>query len=781
MDYTAGVYQVHSLAIREASRLGHPLVEEEHELLGICGLSAAGGKASEVRDDPRSGEIESEAQALRSLFDHLKVEPSRLREAVIRCMERSVNVLPHGGVYHRSDKCKDAFTRAGEMVGEGGVANTLHLLAAILENPSPVVSRALREAGLDGIIMFREVADFLRSGREELRALYRTARSTEYIDRYGWDLVREAARTGLVKMLGRREELLQLERALLNVKKNPVLVGEVGVGKDTLVKALANRIAHREVPSELRGLRIVKISVNELLKGEEIRPGRLLERLMKMVVEARENRRVIFYLDDVNLLMGSDLAINRDIANILLPAVLNNEIRCILTTDNAGYSKHLAGNPRLSGKFIRIDVPEPSEEVTMQILSQVREDLEREYPVRISDDALQAAVRLCSQYDARVCLPEKAIDLLHEACAMARLPTLTVKHKVDTIFTTRWAMSCREPQARDVTVDGRTVRDVVVRRTGLPPEVVSRQASMDDRPMLEDLEEFLKERIVGQDPAIESICNRIVASYAGLSERKGPLAVFLFLGPTGVGKTETARLIAERLFGTQDYMLRIDMSEYMEPHSVARLIGSPPGYVGYEEEGALTGWLRGRPHSVILLDEIEKAHPKVFDLFLQVFDSGRITDARGNTSDARHTIIIMTSNLMPEVHEEGRDLPGEEMLRQELEKNFRREFLNRVDRVVVFKPLGMEDVKRMLRPVLDGLARNLLEKYSLTMEVEEEALEYLARAGYDQRYGARELRRTVEKLLEEPLSRKLLSGEFASCRGCRLVVREGELAILPLA
>lgn len=780
MDYTAGVYQVHSLAIREASRLGHPFVEEEHELLGICGLGAGLGKESAAKDDQRSIEIEAEARALKSLFDHLGVEPSRLREAVIRCMEYPGNRPPHGGVYHRSERCKEAFARAGEMVGEGAAANVLHLMAAILEDPGPVVSRALQETGLDKVTAFREVAGFLRSGREELGGVYRTAGSTEYIDRYGRDLVKEAAEAGPVRIVGRREELLQLERALLNVKKNPVLVGEEGVGKDTLVKALASRIAHREVPSELRRLRIVKIAVNDLLKGEEIRPGRLLERLMRMIVEARESRRVIFYLDDVNLLMGGELAINRDIANVLLPAVLNNEIRCILTADNAGYTKHLAGNPRLSGRFTRIDVPEPSEEVTLQILSQVREDLEREYPVRISDDALQAAVRLSYQYDAKVCLPEKAIDLLHEACAMARLPTLTVKHKVDTIFTTRWDMYYREPQARDLVVDGRTVRDVVANRTGLPPEVVSRQACMDDRPMLDDLEEFLKERIVGQDRAIEIVCSRIITSYAGLSERKGPLAVFLFLGPTGVGKTETARLIAERLFGSQDYLLRIDMSEYMEPHSVARLIGSPPGYVGYEEEGALTGWLRGRPHSVILLDEIEKAHPKVFDLFLQVFDSGRITDAKGKTSDARRTIIIMTSNLLPEAGGGEGSLTGEEEIRQELERNFRREFLNRVDRVVVFRPLGLEDVKRMVRPILEGLARNLQEKYSLAMEVDEEALEYLARAGYDQRYGARELRRTVEKLLEEPLSRKLLSGELGSCRGCRLAVRGEELAILPV-
>ncbi len=780
MDYTNGVYYVHALAIREASALGHEYVEAAHELLGICGLAQQGLGSCFAPGNWDEAALSAEAESLRRFFGRLGLDVALLRDALKRRMGRGDAEPKPMRLFHRSEECKRIFARAVELAGDESPANCLHLLAATMENPAPVIDGACRDVGNDSREVFLRLAGMLRSGEEALGSGRSERMSLEYLERFGIDLTGKVDAPDEVEIVDRRNELLQLERALLNPRKNPALVGEVGVGKDTLVRAMASRIARREVPAELREARIFKLAVHNLLRGEEIRPGRLLERLMRMVVEARGNRRVFLYLDDVNLLTGGGLAINRDVANVLLPAVMNNEVRCILATDTEGYSRNISGNPRLSGLFNKIAVEEPGEDVVLEILRRTRKSLEEEYPVRITEDALLMATRLSGCLDTGVALPEKAIDLLHEACAVVRLPTLSSKHKVDTLFATRWELPAMNDVSR-LTVDGETVKEVVAGRTGLPSEVVARQASPGEGLRLEGLEDFLRSRIVGQDHALESICSRIISSYAGLSERKGPLSVFLFLGPTGVGKTETARLLAEKLFGAQDFLLRIDMSEYMESHAVAKLIGSPPGYVGYEEEGALTGWLRSRPHSVVLLDEIEKAHPKVFDLFLQVFDGGRITDAKGRTSDARNAVFVMTSNLVVLREGEKESQLEEEVVRLRLERHFRREFLNRIDRVVLYRRLDLEDVKRMIESILADLEANLAAKYGLELRMDEEVLDLLARRGYDPRYGARELRRTVQRLLEEPLSRKLMGSEFVNHKACRLSVRGEELEIRPEA
>lgn len=780
MDYTSGVYYVHSLAIREASHRGHRFVEVAHEILGMCKLVEGSIANSGMADRQKEKEIMVEAEALRVAFGRLGLNPSRFREGIERRMGREKGNPPPGGLYHRSEHCKRIFKRSRELAGDERPASCLHLLAAALENPAPLVEEVCRETGMDSHKMYQRLMGLLESGDEELAILKPSRTRTEYLDRYGIDLVEEARRYKADYLVDRKEELLSLERSLLNPRWNPALVGEVGVGKETLVRAVAGRIARREVSDELRGARIIRLTTSNLLKGEEIRPGRLLERLMRMVVEARENRNIFLYLDDVNLLVGSGLAINRDVANVLLPAVMNGEVRCILATDPTAYHKYVAENPRLASRFIRIEVNEPGDGIVLEILKRAKRSLEEEYPVRITEDALEMVVRLSRHVFTGVALPERAIDLLHEACALVRLPTLSSKHKVDTVFTTRWELPAPVKDIR-LTVDVDTIKEVVANKTGLPSEVVTTQAVPGEHLRLEDLETFLKSKIVGQDKALENISSRIISSYTGLMERKGPLAVFLFLGPTGVGKTETARLIAERLFGVRDYLLRIDMSEYMEAHAVARLIGSPPGYVGYEEEGALTGWLRTKPHSVVLLDEIEKAHPKVFDLFLQVFDSGRITDARGRTSDARNSVFVMTSNLEIGEEEAEAESLGEEEVRVRLERHFRREFLNRIDRVVVFRRLDLDDVKNIIRPILESMRDNLKTKYGLEMRWGDEALEFLAQKGYDQRYGARELRRTLQRMLEEPLSRMLIADKFKGCRGCRLAVQEQRLEMVPEA
>lgn len=777
MDYSYGLYYAHKLAISEAAFLRHEYVDEEHEVIGILAMSLGEyGKDTARWDEERKSAVELESGAVKVFLESRGISPGELKERMRGSLDVGECIKPEDGVYHRSERCRDLFARAEELAEGNATLSCLHLLAAFLERPSRPAAVVFEDTGMDVQQIREDLADFLRSKPQELGFLRRRRGKTEYIDRYGRDITREARTGGLGTIVGREEELLKLERALLNVKKNAILVGESGVGKNTIVEGLVERIIRVRGATELSSVRVVKLSIQELLKGEEVKPGRLLERLMKMIVEARENRNIVFYIDDIQLLLGdSGSSIGREISNILMPALLNGDIRCILTADTAGYVQYIKDDPRLLSKFLKIDVNEPSREESLEIIDLTRVELEQEYPVKITRDALEAAVDLSAYFEVSLCLPEKAVDLLHEACAQVRLPGLSRAHNVDTLYSMRWDAEMGNLRPLDTyVIDKDVIAAVVADRTGLPLEIITQQLGGSGIQPLNDLEEFLKERIVGQDSAVEEIVKRLVLSYSGLSERKGPLATFLFLGPTGVGKTETAKLIADHLFGDASYLTRMDMSEYMEQHSVSKLIGSPPGYVGYEEEGLLTGWLRSRPHSVVLLDEIEKAHPKVFDLFLQVFDDARITDSKGRTAEAKNTIFIMTSNLMSDGGRGDEAVDADE-LRNRLEESFRKEFLNRIDRIILFRSLDNEDVKRIIRPMIERIRENLAGKYGIGLDVDEKAMGLLARAGYNRRYGARDLKRTIEKKLEEPLSGMLFRGDLKDCARCRVTASGDEL------
>jgi ATP-dependent Clp protease ATP-binding subunit ClpC len=464
-----------------------------------------------------------------------------------------------------------------------------------------------------------------------------------------------------------------------------------------------------------------------------------------------------------------------DAGNMLKPALAGSGMRCIGATTITEYRRWVESDPALERRFEKIIVNEPSRDESLAILRGLRPKWEEHHGVRVTDGALEAALDLSIRFDGDHQLPDKAIDLVDRASAQARIPTLTVSMPPS-------APTPGTPARPEVTE--LTVAQVLADKTGLPLEIVAGRLAEHSRARLLELEGFLKARLVGQDAAVERVCRRLVMSHAAITRRRGPLAVFLFAGPTGVGKTELARLLARFLFGEETAMTRLDMSEYMEEHSVSKLIGSPPGYIGYEQEGQLTSSLRTRPYSVVLLDEVEKAHTRVYDLFLQVFDEGRLTDAKGRTADGRSAIFVLTSNITISA-----DAPlgfgnrvaatAERAVLAQLEKRFRREFINRLDEIVVFRALGEAEIGRILDLILDEVVRGVQEQCGCTLRVVPEARSLLARAGYNPEYGARELRRTVERLLQTPLSDLVVSGRIKEHGTWQAVVEGTGLAVVP--
>jgi ATP-dependent Clp protease ATP-binding subunit ClpC len=700
-------------------------------------------------------------------------------------------------------------------------ASTEHLLLALLADPQDELTQAAERAGLSRTSLARAF-DEVRGGRTIDSP--GAEGSFQALEKYGVDLTALAADGKLDPVIGREDEILRLMEVLVRrTKNNPVLVGEPGVGKTAVVEGLAQRITSNQVPEPLEGKRIVALDMGLLIAGAKFR-GEFEERLKAVVTETRAaNGQIILFVDELHTLVGTGNAEGAlDAANLLKPALARGELRMIGATTNDEYRERIEKDAALERRFAPVYVDEPSPDEALQILQGLKPRYEQHHRLGISQAALETAVRLSERYIQGRSLPDKAIDLMDEAAAKVRLrvavqqadgPAARIQ-KLKAEEDLAWQNRDYEHAARAkadrlrleeehpeavaqldgslplATVTPEDVAAVVATWTGVPVKSLYSEESQ----KLLHLEDALHERVVDQDPAVVAVADAIRRSRSGLSDPKRPIGSFLFLGPTGVGKTELAKTLADYLFDDEDALLRLDMSEYMEPHTVSRLFGSPPGYVGFDQGGQLTEAVRRRPYQVILFDEIEKAHPDVFNALLQILDDGRLTDGHGRTVDFRNTVIIMTSNVgSTRAYEKRRDTLGfntsaevreqeqiERRLKEELKRTFRPEFLNRIDEVIVFQRLPEQSLYRVVDKMLGDLRQRLAER-QLSLDLTDAARRWLVANGYDEAYGARPLKRLIQKEVENVLARRVLGNEFAAGDRIRLDVANDHLTFDRLA
>src|SRR5215213_9566565 len=636
------------------------------------------------------------------------------------------------------------------------------------------------------------------------------ASSTPTLDEYSRDLTQMAREGKLDPVIGRAEEVEStIEILSRRTKNNPVLIGDPGVGKTAIVEGIAQRVVNDEVPETLSDKRVVQLDLSGIVAGTQYR-GQFEERLKKVIDEVRENSdELILFIDELHTVVGAGAAEGAmDASNMLKPALSRGELHVVGATTIDEYRKNIEKDAALERRFQPVLVSEPTVEDTIDILQGLKDRYEAHHRVKIREEAIIAAAELSDRYITGRFLPDKAIDLMDQAGARVRLRSKTkpqdtkaledelrrvqrekdeavanedfekapgLRDRVEALRSQlEEARGGRRPVAE---VTAEDIAEVVSRATGIPVS----QLTEEERERLMRLEEQLHERVVGQEEAVEAVAEADRRARAGLSDQDRPIGSFLFLGPTGVGKTELARTLAEALFGDEAAMVRIDMSEFQERHTVSRLVGAPPGYVGYEEAGQLTETVRRRPYSVLLLDEIEKAHPDVFNLLLQLLEDGRLTDGQGRTVDFRHTVVIMTSNLGADriqAHAR-RDESIEELkddLMELLRQSFRPELLNRIDEIIVFRALDREQLKQITRLLLAKVERRM-HAQGVELEVSDEAVEFLANAGFDPQYGARPLRRAIQRLLEDELSERLLAGDIEPGQGVRVELRDGRLHV----
>ena len=805
--FTQRARRVLSLAQEEAERLQHHQIGTEHLLLGL--MREEGGVAGRVLRD-----LGLDLRRVEELVTRLSTSEHKISHAQLDLSPGTKKVL---------ELAVDEARRMGHHY-----IGTEHLLLGLVRQQEGIALDVLRRLGVSPEEVRRQTRKVLQESpvqssqrtHDRLHSKGSRKDSTPLVDQLATDLTTLAQDGKLDPVVGREMEIERVIQVLSRRRKNnPALIGEPGVGKTAIVEGLAQRIIEGDTPKPLLNKRVLQLDVGSLVAGTMYR-GQFEERLKRVIEELKASNTILF-IDEVHMLVGAGSAGSSvDAANILKPALARGELQCIGATTLDEYRKHIESDAALERRFQQIQVDEPTIEETIEILQGIKFPYQDHHNVEITDDAIETAASLSARYIPDRFLPDKAIDLIDEAAARLRMykspEAATVRRVMDELEVLRDEIELAEVAGENKEVQtlkrrqesldaaladirinwneetgqprlvGEDISEVAAMWTGIP---VTRIANEESERLME-MEEKLHERIVGQHDAIVSISKAVRRARAGLKDPRRPIGSFMFLGPTGVGKTELTKALAEFLFGSEDALIQLDMSEFMERHSVARLVGAPPGYVGYEDAGQLTEAVRRRPYSIIVFDEVEKAHPEAFNMLLQVMEEGTLADARGRRVDFRNAMIVMTSNVGAEMikpnsglgfnipldHDKLDEETYQDMSRNvtdQLQRMFRPEFLNRVDASIIFRSLTRSEIKQIVELELNKVRERLLE-HAMTLEASEAAIEWLAENGYNPEFGARPLRRLIQNEIEDRLSDGILSGDFGLAGVVRVDVNEDD-------
>ncbi len=800
--FTQRAQQAITAAQHAAVALQQPYVGTEHILLGL--LKEPGPVVSALL--PEDVTYDAVFEKVRDLSG----EDEKYTGGMLELTPRSKKILE--GSILESKRLHHSFV------------GTEHFWLSLLREGEGVAISLLREMGVDIPVFQQKLLETLQNSsqdRQEEGPSSPEGKESSVLDKYSRDLTKAAQEGELDPVIGRTNEVERIIQILSRrTKNNPVLIGEPGVGKSAVAEGLAQLIVSGKVPETLTGKRLVSLDLGSMVAGSKYR-GEFEERLKETLKEIQKRGNIILFIDEFHTLVGAGKAEgSMDAANILKPALARGELQCIGATTIDEYRKNIEKDAALERRFQPVKVGEPSPEETVGILRGLRDRYEAHHKVEITDEAVQAAVSLSDRYISDRFLPDKAIDLMDEAASRVRLRSFTAPPDVkeqeerlkalenekkeaiahqdfekaaslrdeerkvrQAIAEKRNAWEQRKSVSHDVVTE-EDIAQIVASWTGVPVKKLTE----DESERLLHLEELLHQRVIGQDEAISAVSRALRRARAGLQDPKRPIGSFVFLGPTGVGKTELCRALGEVMFDDENAMIRIDMSEYMEKHSVSRLVGSPPGYVGHEEGGQLTQKVRNKPYSVVLFDEVEKAHPDVFNILLQILDDGRLTDSTGRTVNFKNTIIVMTSNAGAHTIATTRSLgfgsavetirdyeAMKERVLAEVKDIFRPEFLNRVDDLIVFHALEPDDIHKIAALMLGSVAKRLKER-GMTLLYGEDVVELLATEGYDAKFGARPLRRTIQRAVEDNLSEEIIAGRVALGDTVRLRVEDGKIA-----
>jgi ATP-dependent Clp protease ATP-binding subunit ClpC len=803
--FTDRARKVMALAREEARRFNHEYIGTEHILLGL--VKEGSGVAANV-------------------LQNLDIELKKIRLEVEKIVQSGSDLVSVGQLPFtpRVKKVLEYAMEEARALGHNYIG-TEHLLLGLLREQEGVAAQVLLNLGVKledvreeviGLLGSEAVQGSMNQEKEEKKGKSKTPA----LDSFGRDLTQQAREHELDPVIGRQDVIERVIQVLCRrTKNNPVLLGEAGVGKTAIVEGLAQAVVQGNIPELLRDRRIVALDLAMMVAGTKYR-GQFEERIKAVMSEVKRAKNIILFIDELHTLVGAGGAEGAiDASNVLKPALSRGEIQCVGATTLDEYRKYIEKDGALERRFQTIIVEPPSKEETVEILKGLRDRYEAHHKVQITDDALESATELSIRYITGRYLPDKAIDVIDEACSRVRLKATTQppdlrhieeeinkleKDKDESVAIQDFERAARlrdkadklkkkketiEKEWRETrsevegVVNSEIVAEVVSKMTGIP---MTRIESAEAKRLLR-MEEELHKMVVSQEEATMAVAKAIRRSRAGLKNPNRPVASFIFVGPSGVGKTHLARSLARFLFGEEEALVQIDMSEYMEKHNISRLIGAPPGYVGYEEGGQLTEKIRRRPYAVVLLDEIEKAHPDVFNMLLQIMEDGKLTDSFGRHVDFRNVVIIMTSNIGADVIKNQASLGFKkvtdehtyevmkEQLKKEVDKHFRPEFLNRVDNIIVFKPLNKVELKKIIEIELTGVKKRL-ENYNITISLTDDVLDFLIDKGYDQNFGARPLRRAIETYLEDPLSEEILQGKFEGKKHVKAKVQDGKLA-----